>query len=433
MAGVQYAVIGPNLYIIGSNGVPTQVSTSQIPGQSFVRMTDNGACLVILVPNTNICFTYCPGSGTPWAQLTAPFFLELGAADCWFCDTYIVFLAAGAGNPTTNGIGSYTFFNDDGRQTSGPNQITFTGTAEFTREFGTDPFIGMCVDHREVLLFGSRTSEGYVSTTVANGTPFITAADTFMPIGAHISAPYSVALQDNSAFWVANDLTIRRRNGQTPVRISQPGIELILREAHKAGELQGCFALTPTFDGHPFYVLQIPNAQRTLAYDCVTQQWFEIESTSFGFWRALCWYNGFGQQLIGDSQTGSIGYLDGDVQTEFVTTANPSQVLCAFTCQPIYDGNKTCTVNWVQAVVTAGQGMSQTVAPVIDLLESDDFGETFTTSGDLQTLGTQGDTDNRAIWSNRGQARSRVNQFRITDISTMFSVDIQADVDVNND
>ena len=433
MAGVQYAVIGANLYIVGANGTLTQVSTTSIPGQSFVRMTDNGACLVVLVPNTNTCFTYCPGAVTPWAQLTSTFFLTLGAADCWYCDTYIVFLAAGAGNAATNGIGAYTFFNDDGRQVSGVNQITFTSTAEFTREFGTDPFIGMCVDHREVLLFGSRSSEGYVSTTVANGTPFITAADTFMPIGAHISAAYSVALQDNSAFWVANDLTVRRRNGQTPVRISNPGIEYILREAQKAGQLQGCFALTPTFDGHPFYVLQIPNAERTLVYDCVTQAWFELESSPFGFWRALCWYNGLGYQLIGDSQTGSIGYLDGDMQTEFAGLASASQVICAFTCQTIYDGNKTITINWIQAVVTAGQGASQTVAPIIDLLESDNFGDTFTAAGDLQTLGTQGDTDNRAIWSNRGQSRSRVNQFRVTDVSTLFTVDIQADVDVNND
>jgi hypothetical protein len=432
MAGVQYAVIGSSLYSIAANGVLTLLnnggSAIPIPGQGFVRMTDNGACLVILVPNTTSAFTYTP-NGLGFQQLIAPFFVGFGAADCWFVDTYIVFLAAGAGNATTNGLGSLTFFNDDGRQVSGNNQITFASAASFTRSFGTDPFVGMCVDHREVLMFGSRTSEGFVTAPVQTGTPFISAPDTFIPIGVHISAPYSIALQDNAAIFVANDLTIRRRQGQTPVRISQPGIELILREAQKLGQLQGCFALTPTIDGHPFYILNIPNAQRSLAYDCVTQKWFEIESSGFGLWRALCWYNGFGKQLIGDASSGTVGFLDPDVQTEFAGLANSTQVICAWTCQPIYDRNNRYTIRRVEAVVTAGAGQSQTVAPIIDLLESDDWGQTFVTVGDLQTLGLQSDTDNRAIWWNRGQSRSRVMQCRVTDVTPVFSIDMQAEVD----
>jgi hypothetical protein len=429
MAGVQYAVIGQALYSVASNGVVTLLSTSVIPGTSFVRMTDNGACLVILIPNTNICFTYCPNGGG-WAQLTNAFFLAFGgAADCWFVDTYIVFLAAGAGNATTNGIGSFTFFNDDGRQVSGNNQITFTSAASFTRSFGTDPFIGMCVDHREVIMFGSRTTEGFVTTAVQVGTPFVASPDTFIPLGAHISAPYAIALQDNAAFFIANDLTVRRRNGQTPLRVSQPGIELILREAQKAGQLQGCYALTPTIDGHPFYIISIPNAQHTIGYDCVTQKWFELESSSFGLWRVLCWYNGFGLQLVGDSQSGTIGYLDPDVQTEFANLTNASQVICGWTCQPLYYGNNRYTIRRVEAVVTAGLGQSQTVAPIIDLLESDNYGETFDVVADPQTLGLQSEFDNRAIWWNRGQARGRVMQFRITDVTPVFAVDCNAEID----
>lgn len=431
MAGVQYAVIGPSLFSVAANGELTLLNNSgsavPIPGSGFVRMTDNGACLVILVPNTTSCFTYAP-NGLGFQQLGDPFFVQFGAADCWFVDTYIVFLAAGAGNATTNGIGSLTFFNDDGREISGSNQITFTTAASFTRSFGTDPFVGMCVDHREVLMFGSRTSEGFVTTAVQVGTPFISAPDTFIPIGVHIATPYSIALQDNAAIFVANDLTVRRRQGQTPVRISQPGVELILREAQKAGQLQGCYAMTPTVDGHPFYILSIPNAQHTLAYDCVTSKWFEIESSSFGLWRPLCWYNGFGKQLVGDSSSGTIGYLDPDVQTEFLGIPNSTQVICAWTCQPVYDRNNRYTIRRVEAIVTAGAGQSQTVAPIIDLLESDTFGETFSTAGDPETLGTQGDVNNRSIWWNRGQSRSRVMQFRVTDVTPVFNIDLQAEV-----
>src|SRR5208337_330643 len=214
MAGTVYAVVGFDLFTVSSAGTFTIVpgSTQNIIGTGFVRMTDNGACLVALVPGTDTCYTYTPFTGGGgFQQLSASFFLNLGGAiDCWYVDTYIVFLANNNG-----GNGSYTFFNDHGRLVSGNNQITFTTPASFHRQFGTDPFYGMCIDHRELLMFGSRSSEGFVNTGNPTGSPFSTASDTYMPYGVHPQCPYSIALQDNSVMWIANDLTVRRREGQT--------------------------------------------------------------------------------------------------------------------------------------------------------------------------------------------------------------------------
>src|SRR5271166_1605956 len=78
MAGVVYAVVGFDLYTVSSAGTFTIVpgSSSGIIGTGFVRMTDNGACLVILVPGTDNCFTYTPfAGGGGFQQLTASFFL----------------------------------------------------------------------------------------------------------------------------------------------------------------------------------------------------------------------------------------------------------------------------------------------------------------------------------------------------------------------
>ncbi len=435
MAGVVYVVIGFDLYTLSAAGAFTLVpgSSSSIIGTGFVRMTDNGACLVILVPGTDTCYTYTPfAGGGGLQQLASTFFLNLGGAiDCWYVDTYIVFLAN-----NNEGQGSYTFFNDDGRQVSGNAQITFTTAASFNRQFGTDPFYGMCVDHREVLMFGSRSSEGFVNTGNATGSPFSAASDTYMPYGVHPQCPYSIANQDNSFMWVCNDLTVRRRNGQTPVRISTPGIELVLSNAEKNGLLAGTYAVSspagcPTWAGHPFYILTIPLAERTLVYDCVTQQWFDLVSVLNGQevqYRALVYLNAFGKQLVGDSESGTVGYLDDTVQTEFGNASAP--VVCAFTTMPIYNANNRQTVRRVEAVVTAGAGSTPGVAPRITLLISDNWGQTFDSSGDdSQTLGVPGDTDNRAIWWNLGQHYSLVCQFRVTDASTTFTVDVQAMVE----
>jgi hypothetical protein len=426
MAGVLYVVIGSVFAQLTPGGVFAQLNTGMpIPGSGFVRMTDNGACLVILLPGTDTCFTYSAPLNS-FAQLTSAFFLTLGGAlDCWFLDTYIVFLANNNG-----GNGSYTFFNDDGRQVSGSGQITFTTAASFNRQFGTDPFYSICVDHRELIGFGSRTTEGFVNQGNVTGSPFSSAPDTFMPYGVHPAAAYTAALQDNSVFWVCNDLTVRRKEGQTPVRVSDEGIENILQVAATGGLLTGAYAMAPTFGGQPFYVLTIPLMQRTIVYNCVTQKWFELSSLVNGVqqqWRAQVFYNGFGLQLIGDAQSPTIGYLDQNAQTEF----GSAPVVCFFTTNPIYDRNQLLTVWRVEVTVTAGAANPGSTAPSITLLLSDNWGQTFYTFGDEnQTLGLPGDTDNRALWTDPlGQHRSLVLQFRVSDPSPEFAVSVTADIE----
>ena len=423
MQGTVYAVVGSVLYAISSAGAGTwtQLSGAGIPGDSFVRMTDNGACLVILVPETNFCFTYCPNGGG-FQQLTSSFFTAFnGAIDCWYVDSYIVFLAN-----NNNGKGSYTFFNDDGRVVSGNNQITFTTAASFSRQFGTDPFYCMAVDHREIVCFGSRSTEGYVNTGNPVGTPFSAAPDTFMPIGVHINSPYSAALQDNSIIWLANDLTFRRRNGQTPQRISNSGVEMALRLINQAGNLKGSYALCPTWDGHPFYIFVVPAAARTFAYDCTTQKWTELNSVVNGVtssWRPLCYYNAFGLQLVGDTFSPVVGYLDGTNTYELDGGAVPCEIIT----QPVYAGNRRLQHRRLEAVVTPGTGVQgqEPAAAVIDLLASDNFGLSFESFSDQQDLGQTGDTTARAQWYNLGQSRSRVYMLRITDAAPTFTVDLQ--------
>ena len=56
-----------------------------------------------------------------------------------------------------------------------------------------------------------------MNTGNAIGSPFSAAPDTIMPYGIHPLCGFTIANQDNTLFFVANDLTVRRREGQTPV------------------------------------------------------------------------------------------------------------------------------------------------------------------------------------------------------------------------
>jgi hypothetical protein len=414
MAGVEYAVIGNNLYTLSSTGSLVQIGTG-IPGSGLVRMTDNTQCLVILLPGTKIAFTYTTANGLQ--QLTAAGFTGFGALDCWFIDSYIVFLA----------LNGREFFNDDGQANSGTGQITFNNGNVFPREFGTDNFVGMAIQNRTICIFGERTSEMYVDTgsSATTGSPFSSAPDGFMQIGMLPGAGLSAVIQDNSVFWIANDKTIRRLNGQTPVRISNHGIESVLEKI----DVTGCYAFAYSIGGHLFVAWTFPasDAQRTLVYDCTTTEFHELSSVATGYWRPLCMHNAFGKFLVGDSQQGQIGYLDTTVRTEWGSVRS-----CTWTHQPVYYNNNRLSFRRLELVLGSGfapiSGSQDQTNPFITLSVSDDGGETWRALP-MRSLGTYGQYAKRVTWFNMGMARQRVHQFEISSDAETWFTDLVADVE----
>ena len=417
MLGVVYVVIGPTLYSMASNGHLTQLGTG-IGGMGLVRMCDNMAVLFILVPNSYQAWVYAPDNFTngtatsKFGPFTDSTFLTYGAKDVWFVDSYFVFLA----------VNGRLFYNDDGQSVSGFAPPTFTSGGVFPREFGTDLFVGMCVDHREVLIFGERTSEGYVNAGNPTFSPFASAPDSFMQIGCHPDAGLSIALQDQSVFWVANDRTVRRRNGQTPVRVSNSGIEAILEHAN----LKGCYAFSPSIAGHPLWVLTMPAEGRTIAYDALTTEWFEIESYGLGYWRVQAYLNILGKQFVGDSQSSQLGYLDTKVFAEF-----GQPLVAQFVTQSVYKMHHRVVHRRLELVTTGGRDPNYGGEPLITLYKSNNSGATYTPDP-MRGLGKRGARQDRVIWFNLGISRDRNYKFLISDPTELFTVDITADIQIGN-
>lgn len=408
MQGLLYAVVGPTLYSVSSTGVMTFLGTG-IPGSTFVRMTDNTACLVILVPNTNTAFTYCPNTtaALKFQPLVAGTFTQLGAIDVKFLDSFIVFLA----------IGGRQFYNDDGQIVSGQNQISFTSGAQFPREFGTDLFVGMGVDHREITCIGTWTAEGYINVGNPVGTPFSSAPQTFMEQGCHPDCGYSIALMDQALIWVSNDRTVRRKNGQTPTRISNSGIEAILEHAN----LTGSYALTPNIAGHPCWVFVMPAAFRTIVFDSLTSEWFELESYGLGYYCGLSYINAYGKQFIGDLRGRGIGYLDTSVYTEFTVP-----IVATITTQPVYSEHNRIVHRRLELVISTGQGGF--TGATMSLYVSDDSAQTFRGFPNRK-MGKEGDYYTRLTWFNLGQTRNRVYKFTTSDITPTFAVQITSNLE----
>jgi hypothetical protein len=415
MGGIEYVVIGSNLYTVTAEGVLNLIGGG-IAGNSFVRMTDNTECLVILLPGTTTAYTYTVANGLQ--PLTAAGFVEYGAIDCWFLDSYIFFLA-------NNGR---SIFNDDGQAVSGTGQITFNLGNVFPREFGTDPFVGMAISNRNIYAFGQRTSEVYVDTGTSSsvGSPLADAPNGFLQIGMLPGAAYTAVLQNNTVFWLANDRTIRNLNGISPVRVSNHGIEAIL-----AGiDVTGSYGFAYSLSGHLFAAWTFPaaDAGRTIVYDCTTGEWHEMNSFGLGYWRPLCCHNAFGKYLVGDSQGSGLGTLDVGSRTEWGTVRTSTWIH-----QPVYQNNNRVSFRRVELVLGGGfaplTGNSQDVDPLITMMVSDDGGMTFRSFPD-RSLGTTGQYQNRIVWFNAGMSRQRVFGFELSANAESWVTDLTADVEV---
>lgn len=405
MSSVLYTVIGPTLYSVSVDGSLTKCGDG-IAGSGFVRMSDNTACLVILIPGTSTAYTYDLQSLT-LKPLVDETFTFHGAIDLGFMDSYIIFLSA-------NGR---VFYNCDSQTVSGQGHITFTGTGtEFPREFGTDPFVGMFIDHREAGMLGERTSEFYVDAGNSVNSPFSSAPDNYMDMGC--AAGYSVVKQDQSVFWIANDRTMRRRDGQTPIRVSNHGIESLLEQA----DLTGAYGFSYAIGGHLMVVMTMPRAKLTVVYDCTTTELHRMESFGMNYWRPLCAYYAYGHQLVGDSQSGKIGILDTSIFDEW-----GAPITATWTHQAIYDDDNRIQHRRLELFMGSGRATQtgQGSNPQLTLKVSDDGGVTFRTR-EMRSVGRVGQYANREIWWSLGQARTRVYQFQISDPVPTWTTDLIA-------
>jgi hypothetical protein len=136
------------------------------------------------------------------------------------------------------------------------------------------------------------------------------------------AAPQSVAKLDNTVFWIGRDSngqgTVWRANGYTPQRISTHAIEYALQSY---SQISDAIAYTYQQDGHAFYVLTFPQANKTWCYDAATGAWHErsYRNTTTGNderHRSNCLIYFGGVHVVGDYADGRVYALDPDYYTD---------------------------------------------------------------------------------------------------------------------
>lgn len=272
---------------------------------------------------------------------------------------------------------------------------TWDGLNFFTAEGDADFLVRTFADKNELLLFGTDTLEFW---RVVGGDD-VFSYNTFAQRGC--LAPFSVAAEDNSVFWVANDKTVCRIDGYRPAIISNPVISEWIEAAPNPEEGR---AFIYTFRGHKFYVLTFPN-YGTRKFDISNGLWSTDQSWGEEEWRVL---GGAGRPVDYCLTPTAIVTLDGAVNTDEGGIIERGGVSA-----PIYNGGERFTIPELYLDVEVGRVAVTSTEPEIMLQCSKD-GETFGTIRH-RGLGLTGNYTRRVVARNWGQAREATFKITLTD------------------
>lgn len=369
--GILFAISGNTFYSVSASNVISGIGT--IPGTDVVSFAQNPTQLVICSESGSSVW-----DGNFLTPITDPDF-DTGVQCCGI-NSYVLFRKAASGQ----------FFSSDFADALSYDALFFA-----TAEGSPDNLVGIISDHQQAILMGSDSGEIW-SDHDQSGFPFARDANGFFELGC--AAGKSLAKLDNSVVWLASDLTVRRLEGLTPVRISQHGVEQAIATYSRVDDAYG---FSYAWMGHTFYVLTFPTVRHTWVFDAATSEWHERESYGQGRWRPCAAVNAYGKWYVQDFETGKVGTLDQDTHTEW---DQPLVVQATF---PTVSGKGELLPHAALEIAFETGAAAPGVDPQATLQTSDDSGRTWRTKA-TKSLGKLGRYKTKVIWDALGSSYERV-------------------------
>ncbi len=394
--GYGYAVSGSRLYRLDTNWTATQIGG--VSGTGPVSMVDNGTQLFIAANPDGYIYD---AATEAYAEITDVDFP--GAVTVGYLDGYFIFQEPNSDRFWTSEL-------LDGTQI---DPLSFASA-----EGMPDRLVSLFVDHREVWLFGTQSVEVWYD---AGTSPFPLARIQGAVNELGCAATYSVAKMDNSLFWLGADARgqgiVFRAQGYSGQRVSTHAVEYAIQSY---GTISDAIGFTYQQDGHSFYVLTFPTAQKTWVFDMATQAWHERAGFANGQFirhRANCQMFFNNEVVVGDFQNGKIYAYDLDV---FADDTLAQKWLRSWRALPTGQNNlKRTAQHTLQLECETGIGLvtGQGNDPRVMLRWSDDGGHTW--SNEHWTgMGKIGNYGYRAFWRRLGMTaklRDRVYEVSGTD------------------
>lgn len=388
-ASLSLVVCGDGVFQLDPFGNNYRIGTIPNDGQP-VSMDTNGSVVVIGTPLGSIAIDPFTGASTAFAVSTN---------SVAFIDGRIV------ANKTDTGQFVYSGIYD-----------TIVDPLNFaTAEGAPDKLLALTVVHREVWLLGEKTTEIYGPTGDPDS-PFARIGNAFIETG--IAAARSVGRMDNTLYWLSSDDRgqgmVVRAAGYEPQRVSTHAIETAIASYER---IDDAVAYTYQQEGHNFYVLSFPTAQKTWCFDSRSGLWHErgyrrpadavLEQV-----REQCQMNFAGKVLVGDRNRPIVYELDLDTYTD-----DGDAILRLRSCPHLWANGAKQSFHALELIMETGVGdgsLGQGADPQVRLRWADD-GQDFGTNERWAPAGKIGERRRRVTYRRLGSAQDRVFEVAITD------------------
>lgn len=309
-------------------------------------------------------------------------------------------------------VDSYLVFNKPDSQTfyiTGQLDLTLDALDFASAESFPDKVVSLLVDHREIWLFGEKTTEVYANSGAADF-PFERVNGSILQMGC--AAKHSPAQIDNSIFWLGKNADgggmVWRANGYNPARISTHALENELRSYR----LDDAFGYAYQQNGHSFYVLTFPTAGKTWCFDAATSLWHErayrTERGELTRHRSNCHVYHDGLHLVGDYESGKVYALDIDTYTD-----NGAEIFRTKSFQHMVSDGKRQFFRALELDMETGVGNAAEPDPHVWLRWSDDGGHTWSATVTM-SMGKVGEYARRMTRNRLGMGRDRVFEVSTT-------------------
>lgn len=401
MKGVPYFVVGNTLVSLNENNTINTHGT--ISGTVRVSMADNGTNLVIVVPGGD---AYAFNNETNvLTQTTDPDFQTSDSVTFY--------------------RGFFVFTTTDGKQLFVSNlnaPLTFDALDFGSAEGDPDRIITQVVDHDELSIIGSKTTEVFRNIGGADF-PLQIIPGAFTQKGAHTK--YGVIKFDNTYMFIGggeNELTAiwRQTSSASAAKISTDAIDNAIQKFNE-DEIAQAFTMTFSKKGQFFAVFSFNSNRipgKTFVYNGTasalagTSIWFEFQTgVTDNAWRVNSITKAYGRLYCGDAVDGRIGEIVDDVYTEY-----DQVVFRQATSQPFYSNDLSVFAGEIEATLQSGVGLTvgQGSNPVIRMSFSDD-NRTFS-SEFSRSIGKIGEYGHETVWRRQGRVpKFRTIRFTITD------------------
>jgi hypothetical protein len=371
-----YIVSGSTLYAAGWNGDAVEVGS--IAGSGPVRMVANATHVAIATQNELYAANLDGVISLP----------ESGMSSVAYQDGYVIFTQAGTEKFWLSGLDDLTTI----------DALDFSSADAFA-----DALVGCVSNHRELWLFGERSTEGWYNS--GNATfPFERAQGAFLEIGC--KAAGSIAKAQRSVLWLGHDLYVYAAQGYQAQKISTHGIDRLISEVSDPTAAE---AFVYDQDGHTFYELSFPLL--TIVYDLSTGLWHERKSEGMSRHRVGCYSAVFGKRLVGDIEDGRVYELDLDTYDDDGDTITRS-----VSTPTLFAATRKVTLARLSLDMDAGVGLTagQGSDPRAMLDWSDDGGVTWGPRIEA-AIGPLGARKYEVIWGRLGSFRQRTLRVSISD------------------